>query len=209
MNVEESVAFGGGSCGCSGGGLMAAGAEGADYAGEQGEEHYDDDDVMDAVTKIGHEFADAVPAEDHAAYPEDAAKNVVGEVLRVIHSRGACHRRTEGAHDGNVAREDDGLAAVCFVEIVGAFEMGALEEERVRAIVNRAAGPASNGVAELVTGNGAEDGKGKQGPKIQEPRGGKDSGSDEKGIAGEKESNEEASFNEDDNANGQYTAPVD
>lgn len=83
---------------------------------------------MNPAAEVWHEFADGVATEDHAANPEDAAGNVIGEVFGVAHLRGARDRRAEGPHDGNEAGKDDGFAAVFFVELMGANEMLALED---------------------------------------------------------------------------------
>ena len=50
--------------------------------------------------------------------PGDAADNIVGDEPRVFHSPDAGDKRGEGADDGNKAGDNDGFAAVFFVELM-------------------------------------------------------------------------------------------
>ena len=46
----------------------------------------------------------------------------------VSHVAHACHKRGEGAHDGDEARQDDGFAAVLGVKLLGFLQMALFED---------------------------------------------------------------------------------
>src|SRR4029077_3459089 len=100
--------------------------------------------------------AERVPAEDHGADPKDPAANVEGQVVEIGHPRGAGDRWTEGSHDGNEAREDDGATAVFCVKVVSALKMASPKEERVFAAVESGTGGAANPIANLIAHDGAK-----------------------------------------------------
>src|SRR6266849_1248302 len=117
-------------------------------------------DVMDALADVRNRAAQRVAAENHGADPKNPAKNVEDQVAGVRHLRGASDGRAEGSNDGNEAREDDGPAAIFFIEVMGALKVAAPEEERVFAAVESRPRRAANPVANLVAHNSAKhDGK--------------------------------------------------
>jgi len=188
---------------------MALGAKDADDGGQQREDDHDGDDVVNALTDIGYGTAKKIAAENHGADPENAAENVVEQIAGIRHTGGAGDRRTKSANDGNEAGEDDGLAAVFFVEIVSAKEMATAEEKGILAAIYGGAGGATDPVADLVAENRAEH-HGKKNPAQRDDAGGgEDTRGDEQGVTGKKKADEETCFNEDDNANEKGAAPAD
>ncbi len=111
-----------------GDGFAAASAEGTDDAGKQRKENDGEDDVMNAAAEVWHQFADGVPAEDHAADPEDATSDVIGKVLVIAHLCGAGDGRAKRADDWDEAGKDNGFAAIGSVELVRAVKVLALEK---------------------------------------------------------------------------------
>src|SRR5260370_3622158 len=110
---------------------------------------------MDASADIRNRAAQRVAAENHGADPKNPSKNVEGQVAGVRHLCRTGDGRAEGSNDGNEARENDGTAAIFFVEVVGALKMAAPEEERVFAAVESCTCRAANPVADLIAHDGA------------------------------------------------------
>jgi hypothetical protein len=183
-------------------------AQAGDNGGQERKDHHGDDYIMDALTDIGNERGQEVASQDGAAAPDAAADNVIDEIARIAHRRRAGHRRAEGTHDGHEAGEDDGFAAVRFVELVRTFEMAPLEKERVLAAVERQASLSPDPIANLVAGNRAERGQWQQRSDIQDMRGSEDSGRDQKGIAGKKEAEEKAGLDKHDGTDQKSPAPL-
>src|SRR5229473_2728793 len=126
------------------------------YCGKHRNHDNNGNDVMDALTNIRDRAAKRVAAENHGADPEDPSKNVKGQVAGVGHLCGAGDGWTEGSNDGNKAGEDDGPAAIFFIEIMGALKVASPKEKRVFAAVQGCACRAANPVANLVAHDGAE-----------------------------------------------------
>ena len=156
---------------------------------------------MNALANVGNQVTEKIATQNHASYPQDAARYVVSEITGVRHGGGAGHGGTKGSNDRDESGEDDGLAAVLFVEISRAFEMASFEEERVFAFIKRSAGSAPNPVANLITHDGAEHRREKHFGERDVPCGGKDSRGYQEGVAGKKETNEKAGLDENNHAN--------
>ena len=158
-------------------------------------------------------MAEQETAGNRGGDPEDAAKNIVDEIAPIGHFCGAGDGWTEGADDGGETGEDDGAAAILFIEVVGALQMVATEEERVFTFVKSGAGRAADPITELIANDGA--GNDRKQPMKREGREGnsggrgEDTGGNEEGIAGQKEADEKASFDEDDATDESGTAGAD
>ena len=145
--------------------------------------------------------------------PEDAAEDVEEQITSVGHFGGAGDGWAEGTDDGGETGENDGAAAILFIEVVSALQMAAAEEEGVFAFVESGAGRSSDPVAELIADDSAAN-YGKQ-PAEYERRDGNSSGcredacGDQQGIAGEKEADEKAGLDEDDATNESGSAGAD
>ena len=93
-------------------------------------------------------------AKDHGPDPEYPAKDVEQEIPQIRHAGGTGHWRAKGADDWDEPREDDSSAAVLLVEIMGALQVTAAEEERVFSTIKGGTGAAADPVADLVAYNG-------------------------------------------------------
>src|SRR5689334_6542185 len=162
---------------------------------------------MNFLVDVGDRLAEGVAEENHAPDPEKPAADVVDQVARIAHSRGPGDRRAERADDGHEAGENDGLASVLFVKLVGTFEMASFEKARILALVEGLAGAASDPVAELVTGDRAKGDKAKKLGEVQGAGSGKDSGCDQQRIARQEKADEHPRFDKDDRADKQRPAP--
>src|SRR6266404_1803716 len=101
-------------------------------ANDSGKNRYNGDDgndVVDVFTDVGYRAAETVAAENHGAHPENSAENIERQIATVGHAGCASDRRAECSNDGNKTREDDGAAAVLFVEIVCALQMATPEKK--------------------------------------------------------------------------------
>src|SRR6266404_170632 len=142
-----------------------------------------------------------IAAQDHGAYPEDAAEDIESEVSGVGHFGGAGYRGTERPNDGYEASENHGAPAILFVEIMGALEMAFPEEERIfTAIQSRACGPADP-VANLVADDSAEHHGDKQPSQWDNAASGKNACGDQEGISGKEKADEETGLDKNDGAN--------
>ena len=106
-----------------------AAAQDANDGREDRDDSDHDDDVVDFLADVGDGAAEEIAAENCGGDPGDAADDVEHHVTRIRHFRGAGDRWAEGADDGDEAGEDDGAAAVLFVELMSALKMAAAEEE--------------------------------------------------------------------------------
>src|SRR5713101_5959575 len=150
-----------------------------------------------------------ITSEDHAANPEEAAKNVIEEIRGVGHLRGAGHGRAECAYDGDEAGQDHGSAAISFVEFVGPQKVTAPKEKRVFASIERWTCRTANPVSELITNNCAEYAGKEQPRKRDHVLAGEDAGGDQKRIAREKKADKKSRLSKDDGADKGWTAPTD
>src|SRR5216683_2928916 len=108
-----------------------------------------------------------------------------------------------------IAPKNHRAAPIFFIEVMRALKMAAPEEERVLLSIQSRSGGAANPVAKLVSDDGAgHDGQQKP-PQRNHSSGGKDAGSDQQGIARQKEPNEKAGFDEDDETDQGRSAPAD
>lgn len=112
---------------------------------------------MEILSDIGDARTGSVPAEEHTADPNRAAKYVVNEVSGISHLRRTSDRWTEGTDDRNKAGEDYGAATVFLIKFVGALKMAAAKKERILATVQSGSSGTADPVAKLVPGDGAED----------------------------------------------------
>ena len=95
-----------------------------------------DDDGQDDQRKIlfdERQVAEEVAAVQKRGGPEHAAGHIVTLKPAVAHAAGARHERREGAHDRHEAGDDDGFTAVPFEELVGAIQIGLLENPGIGA----------------------------------------------------------------------------
>lgn len=184
-------------------------AKDADDGGHQGKHDDNGDDVMDALADVGNRAAQGVTAENHGADPENSSKNVEGKIARIRHLRRAGDRGTERSNDGNEARENDGAAAIFFIEIMSALKVAAAEEKRVLAAVECSARGAADPVADLIAHNGAEHDGEEQPFERDHAGGGKNAGGDEQGVTGQEEADKETGFDEDNRADERGAAGAD
>src|ERR1700675_611538 len=110
---------------------VAAFAKNADHRGKQRNHHYHRDYIMNFLSNIRNRPAQQIATQNHAADPQDPAKNIVRNISRIRHSRGACYGRTERTDDGHEAREDYRLPAVFFIKRACAMQMTGAKEKRL------------------------------------------------------------------------------
>ena|SRR5579863_4430086 len=145
---------------------------------------------MKVFINVWNSRARKVATQDHAADPEYATENVVGEVAEIRHLRRTGNGRTKCSNNWNEARKYDRPPAIFFVEIVGALQVTAAEEEGILPAVESGAGAAANPVAELISSNRAENSRYEKPAKRDDVLAGENPSGDQKGIAGEKEADE-------------------
>jgi len=188
---------------------LRSGAQHADDCGEQRDKNDGANDVVNALANVRDDGTKRIAAQDHASDPQDAAGHVKRKIAPVRHPGRARYWRAERANDGDKAREDDGFAAVFFVELVGAFQMAPVKEEGIFTPIKGLARFVANPVADLVPHDRAQRDERQQMRQLKMSRGREDSSGDQKGIAGKKKPHEEARLNEDDRADQQRPAPLD
>jgi hypothetical protein len=76
---------------------------------------------MEILTDIRDARAGEVAAQQHAADPKSAAKNVIDEIGGVAHLRRAGNGRAEGSYDGNKARQNHRTSTIFLVKLVRAL----------------------------------------------------------------------------------------
>ena len=131
-------------------------AKDADDRGQHGKHDNDGNDVMYARADVRNRSAQSVAAEDHGADPKNSPTHVKGNVIEVGHPCSAGDGRAKRSNNGNEARENDGPAAIFFIEVMGALKVAAPEEERVFAAVKSRTRRAANPVANLIAYDGAK-----------------------------------------------------
>ena len=75
--------------------------------------------------------AKEVTEESEDGHPDHPAYDVIAFETPVGHLPNAGHKRRERAYDGNESRQDDGLPAVLFVELMGALQVFLVQEPHV------------------------------------------------------------------------------
>src|SRR5262245_21170367 len=110
-----------------------AAADELDYPGEDREDDDHRDHQMDVAVDVRHGVAERKAEERHAPDPQHPADDVEGDEPAVGHRPDAGDDRRERADDRHEAREDDRLAAVAVVKVLGAQQMCPTEEQRVLA----------------------------------------------------------------------------
>src|SRR5260370_19657111 len=184
-------------------------AKDADDRGQHERQDNRGDDVMDASADIRTGAAQRVAAENHGADPKNPSKNVEGQVAGVRHLCRTGDGRAEGSNDGNEARENDGTAAIFFVEVVGALKMAAPEEERVFAAVESCTCRAANPVAALIAHDGAKHHRPKEPSERNEASGRKNARGDKPRNSWKKEADKEAGFDKNNGADERGPARAD
>ena len=164
---------------------------------------------MKILADVGDAGTGDIAAEEHASNPDGSTHDVVGKVSRIAHHGGAGDGRAEGADDRNETREDYGAPAIFFVKIVRALQVTPTEKKGVLTTIQGRTGFAANPVAELITGDGADDADKNQAANGKEALASEDTRGDEKGIAGKKKANEESRFHENDEPDERGPAPAD
>jgi hypothetical protein len=156
---------------------------------------------VNVLADVGYEMPKRVAAQDHGANPENAADKIEEKIAKIRHFCGAGDGRTERSNDWDETRKNHGPAAVFLVEIVGALEMAAAKEEGIFAPVQGSSRGTANPIANLVTCDGTKH-DGEQKPlEGNNACVGEDSGRNQKRVAREKKTDEEAGFDKDDGAN--------
>src|SRR5260370_3044829 len=164
---------------------------------------------MEGLADVGYRWAEEIAPKNHRADPEDSPNHIKGDVAQIRHERGARHRRAERPNDGHEARKNDRAAPIFFIEVMRALKMAAPEEERVLLSIQSRPGGAANPVAKLVSDDGAgHDGQQKP-PQRNHSSGGKKAGSDQQGIAPQKEPNQQDGFDENDDTDPAPPPPAD
>src|ERR1700740_489125 len=110
---------------------------------------------MDILADIRDGMTEQETAGNGRRDPEDTAEDVEEQITSIGHFGCAGDRRAEGTNDGREARENDGAAAIFFIENGTALQVAPPEEERGLAFVESGAGRAANRVAELIADDGA------------------------------------------------------
>ena len=72
---------------------------------------------------IGNRGAQEITEQRHAQTPERTADDIEGEKRFVLHVADAGDDGGKGAHDRNKARENDRLAAMLFIIVLGIGDM--------------------------------------------------------------------------------------
>src|SRR6266566_3579007 len=142
-----------------------------------------------------------IAAQDHGADPEDAAKNVEEQIAGIRHFRSASYRRAERANDRYKAGEDDGAAAIFFVEVMSALEMASPKKQRIFAAIQSGACRAADPIANLITYDSAEHHRDKQPSQGDDAAGRKNARGDQEGISGKEKADKETGLDKDDGAN--------
>jgi len=156
---------------------------------------------VNVLADVGDEMAQQVSSEDHRADPEYASEKIEEQIAKIRHSGCASYGRAERSNDGDEAGQNYGATPVFFVEIVGALEVAAAEEQGIFTPVEGGASGTPNPIADLVPGDGTKHNGEQKPPEGNNASVREDAGGDQKRIARKKKANEEAGFYEDDSAN--------
>src|ERR1700733_9813796 len=153
--------------------------------------------------------ADGVFEQDHAPDPANPSHDVVQKIARILHTSRASYGRAKGSNNGNESRKDDRLTAVTLVKFVRTRQVVFLEKPRILTAEQGRASLATDEVAQLVTGNCTERDQRKQPRQLQFSSSGENSGSDQQGVAGEKEPDKHSGLDEDNDADHERAAPIE
>lgn len=84
------------------------------------------DDRHDHQRKIishHRDIAEKITCKCERKYPENSPGNIIDKKFAVGHAADAGNKRRKGADDRNEAGNDNGLPAVPFIKLMGAFQM--------------------------------------------------------------------------------------
>jgi hypothetical protein len=176
--------------------LVPVGPQRLKHSGQKRQDDYCGDYQMDAALYVGDFSAQRITPHDHAANPQESAEDVKNQISRIAHLRSPGDGRAEGPHNGNKARDDDGLWAVLFVELVRALQVLLLEKARILAAVQTLPRFAADEIAQLVACYGAQARWHEEPGKPDLARSRKHPRRHQKGISGEKKPHEEARLDE-------------
>src|SRR5688572_4160693 len=114
-----------------------------DDSGQDRQEHDNDNDKLDVLVDPRNVAAQEIPGEEHAPDPEQPARHIIEDEAPVLHLADAGHDRGKSPDDRHETRNDDGLATVALVEVLGPVQVALVEQQRILAGKDaRAAGPA-------------------------------------------------------------------
>ena len=123
------------------------------------------------MRRTNRDVAEEIAAQHQARDPHDRSRHVVEEEPAVGHPPDPGHERREGPHDGDEARDHDGLGSVALVELVGAREMLAVQEAHPLLPEHARAHPRSDRVVDAVAQDRGGDQQRHHEPQIQGPEG--------------------------------------
>ncbi len=86
---------------------------------------------MNSFLNVGDGAPQEISEGEHAHDPADAAQNVVCQKSLVAHLADSRHRWSEGPNNGDETRQNDGLAAVLLVKMLGSKQMVFPEEKGI------------------------------------------------------------------------------
>src|SRR5687767_8533552 len=114
------------------------------------QEDHHENNLFDVPIDPGHPAAEEVAGEQHGPYPEQAAEDVVEHEVPIPHLGDPRHDRRKRANDWHESRENDRLATMLFVELVGPVQVLLVEEAGVLPGEDAGTGLSPDVVADLV-----------------------------------------------------------
>ena len=155
-------------------------------------------DAENTPRELLDQTAEKITGEQHTDDPEKPAENIVKQELAIRHLRSTRDNRGERADDGNKAGDNDSFAAVLFVKRMRLFNMLRIKNSRFLAREQRLAHFFAGQITDRVADDGGDEQRNHQNGEIHFSGGSEKSGDDEQGIAGQKKSDCQARFGEND-----------
>ena len=136
----------------------------------------------------------AAPGKDDG--PNNAAGDVVKNETPVSHASDAGHKGGKGADNRDEAGEENGLAAVLFVEFIGLIKIFPFKKKAFFLIKDAGAEKFSQGVINRITGNRGHGQNEQQQLDLQAAQGGKGTQGKKEGVARQDGCHNQARFTE-------------
>lgn len=172
---------------------------------DSGRQHGEDNDAQDngdeVAVDIRNEAAQVVAGQRDADPPGQAADDVIGNELGIGHAPHPGEYGGKRPDDRHEAGQDNGLAAVLLVELLGALEVMFMEEQRFLPLEDLPAHPVAEPIAHRVACDGGDKGDYTQRHDVKNALGGQETRREEQTIPGQEKADQEARFGKDNGRN--------
>src|SRR6185436_13752331 len=117
---------------------------------QDGKENNEQDYLFEVLVYPGNR-TQIEPSGRHGADPKDSTEDVVAGKSRVRHLGNACNHGRKSPGKGNEAREENGLAAVLFIELFCVEQMLAAEPKRIFLGIESLSGLVTDAISQRIS----------------------------------------------------------